>query len=132
MRFAMERKALKEKFLADRLSAAAYEQARQELDEEEHLFDDGARRATAHLSDETGRAITRDFAAMVNSARGKPHEATAWANIAARYIANVEYRSPNHLAITPTDEAAASILPATLPKVVSVGGEGLEPPTSSV
>lgn len=69
---------------------------------------------------------------MVNTARGKLWEHEVWSNIATRYFERFEHRGDDHLAYAPTEEAHRTLIPSTLPERVLVGGEGLEPPTSSV
>ncbi|MCV0377524.1 MAG: recombinase family protein [Microbacterium sp.] len=62
-----------------------------------------------------------------------PFETADYDQLAAGLFERVEYRGPTRLALTLTPEAQRYRVAAVLPQVVDlVGGEGLEPPTSSV
>ena len=102
-----------------------------DFDEHEHN-DDIARSIVPRISDERLRAALHDFAGMVASTRGKPWEHEVWTNIAVRYFERFEHHGDDDLRYIPTEEAQHTLISSTLPTRVLVGGEGLEPPTSSV
>jgi DNA invertase Pin-like site-specific DNA recombinase len=55
-----------------------------------------------------------------------------WAKISAWAFSRFEYHADNDLRYTPGRAADAQLISVALPEVVTVGGEGLEPPTFSV
>jgi hypothetical protein len=76
------------------------------------------------------KAVCRHLGEML--ALAEDDQSEQWAKISAWAFSRFEYHGDNDLRYAPGNFADAQLISVALPEVVTVGGEGLEPPTPSV
>jgi len=132
-RIERERRDLADALAKKRISGADFFSSLQALEEQERTLD--ATQPALQLTASEAIAYMRDFRSMWGDA-----DEQAQADLVHALYERIEVVGPEFVGVTLTREAEAhglaipGVLPeqVTLSQVASVGGEGLEPPTSSV
>ena len=117
--WAHERKKLREGVEKGTISAETFIREMDDVREAERLeLDDQHRRPAIAQTASDMRAALQQWSAMVGSAKGQPHEAELWSNIAARYFDRFQHVGPDRIRPVPNEAGIQAFVTSTMPSQV--------------